>query len=240
MILTFFREREQEAMHELLVGLVHPVHLLLFTSPDTAEYGAFISDLLNELVACNELLSLEMRDRVADSALAARFGITNAPAIVVLAGEQRTDTGIRFCGLPGGYLFPALLEVVLIVGGASTNLLQPATRAFLQSLSEPLRVHVFVTANIYACLPAVMLAYRLALESAPVTATGVEVLAFPELAHRYPIKKLPTLLIGERVQITGAVSEPQLLEILQKALDPSLGAARIFYRGLPFDTGSLA
>jgi hypothetical protein len=52
-----------------------------------------------------------------------------------------------------------------------------------------------------------------------VSADGVEVTGFPELAARYRVSGVPKTVVGEHVEFVGAGSEQMLLEHVQKAAD---------------------
>jgi hypothetical protein len=50
-----------------------------------------------------------------------------------------------------------------------------------------------------------------------VTADGVEVTSFPELAQRYRISSVPKTVVGESREFVGAGPEAMLLEHVQQA-----------------------
>jgi hypothetical protein len=58
----------------------------------------------------------------------------------------------------------------------------------------------------------VRLAYRFAIASDKITADGVEVTGFPDLARRYRVSSVPTTLVGETGEFVGAQGEAALLE----------------------------
>lgn len=60
------------------------------------------------------------------------------------------------------------------------------------------------------------------MESPHVTADGVEVTGFPDLARKYRISGVPKTVVGETVEFVGAGPERMLLEHVQKAAGPSL------------------
>lgn len=61
------------------------------------------------------------------------------------------------------------------------------------------------------------LAFRFALESDKITADGVEVTGFPDLARRYRISSVPKTVVGEGLEFVGALPESQLLQQVQQA-----------------------
>lgn len=216
--MTILQDKDRAAVQEAFAGLAQPVHLVLVTSAESGEYSEVARALLDEVTALHEHLSLEVLDLVAEAERAAALGVDKAPTVVFLAGSERTDHGIRFAGLPSGYEFATLVEAIRLLGGASEAALQPATMAFLERLSAPMRLQVFVTPTCPYCPRAVVLAYRLALASPQVSAEGVEVSEFPELGDRYAVMGVPKTVIDELVHIEGAAPESVLLQKLREAL----------------------
>jgi hypothetical protein len=54
-----------------------------------------------------------------------------------------------------------------------------------------------------------------------VTADGVEVTGFPDLARKYRISGVPKTVVGEAVEFVGARPESTLLEHVQRAAETS-------------------
>ncbi len=63
------------------------------------------------------------------------------------------------------------------------------------------------------------LAYRFAIASDKITADGVEVTGFPDLARRYRISSVPKTIVGEAADFVGAQSEASLLAYVLKAAE---------------------
>jgi Thioredoxin domain len=68
----------------------------------------------------------------------------------------------------------------------------------------------------------VRLAYRFALASDKVTADGVEVTGFPDLARRYRISGVPKTVVGETGEFVGAQGEAALLQHVLKAAETAV------------------
>ena len=64
------------------------------------------------------------------------------------------------------------------------------------------------------------LAYRFAIASEKITADGVEVTGFPDLARRYRVSSVPKTIVGEAGEFVGAQPEAALLEYVLKAAQP--------------------
>ena len=197
--------------------LTRPVALALVVADRDCDLCDVTRELLEEVGALHHNLRVTVYDRTRDAARVEQLGVDKVPAIAVLDGDSATDYGIRFYGIPSGYEFATLLEAIQLVGGGQGEL-QPATRAFLGELRQPLHLQVFVTPSCPYCPRAAVLAHRLAYASPRITADVVEVSEFPELGERYQVMGVPRTVIGERVFVEGAAPEGVLVGKLKEAL----------------------
>jgi len=166
-------------------------------------------ELLQELVALSDHLYLEVFDFVAQAEVAAEHGIEKIPATVV----RGTDGGerARFFGVPAGYEFTTLLEDILEVGGAGSQI-TPETAEAIKGLEGDVHIQVFVTPTCPYCPAAVRMGHVLALASDKVTADMVMVTEFPHLAQRYSVMAVPKIVINETRTFDGALSEDLFME----------------------------
>ena len=65
------------------------------------------------------------------------------------------------------------------------------------------------------------LAQHMAVESERVTAVAIEATEFPDLSHAYRVSAVPKIVINDRVEFEGALPEPQFLEAVLRAVEPS-------------------
>ena len=66
------------------------------------------------------------------------------------------------------------------------------------------------------------LAFKFALESDKITADGIEVTGYPELARKYNVSSVPKTVVGETHEFVGAGPESMLLKHVQDAAaDPA-------------------
>jgi predicted DsbA family dithiol-disulfide isomerase len=65
----------------------------------------------------------------------------------------------------------------------------------------------------------VRLAYRFAMESERLTADGIEVTGYPDLARRYRVSSVPKTVVNETVEFVGAGPEEMLLRHVQQAAE---------------------
>ncbi len=135
-----------DQIREAFAQLKEPVQILFFGSAQNCEYCAEIQQLLDEVVVINDKVSLKVYDFQADKNVADRYHVDKYPALVVAAkdGEQISNLGIQFSGVPSGHEFATLVNDILMVSNRDSGL-SPAVRDFLKNLNEPLLLQVFVT-----------------------------------------------------------------------------------------------
>ena len=133
-------------IREVLDGLKYPVHLMFFGSKTNCDYCDDTRQLVEEVVAISDLLSVEIFDMDADADLATKFNVDKAPGLVIAAkeGEQITDFGVRLAGIPSGHEFTSLIQDIVLVSNRDSGL-NPQTREFLKGLDKPVVLQVFVT-----------------------------------------------------------------------------------------------
>jgi hypothetical protein len=61
----------------------------------------------------------------------------------------------------------------------------------------------------------------MAVASEKVTAVAIEATEFPELSQAYRVSAVPKIVINDRVEFEGALPEPQFLEAVLRAVQPS-------------------
>jgi glutaredoxin-like protein len=123
-----------------------PVGVLFFGTENGCEYCADTRQLLEEVVALSDKLSLSIYDLEQDAEIASRYRVDKAPAVVITGwdGEQMADYGMRFYGIPAGHEFSALIQALMLVSEGDSGL-QPETRQFLRELNQPVHLQVFST-----------------------------------------------------------------------------------------------
>ncbi|HEX5481980.1 MAG TPA: hypothetical protein VFZ08_05075 [Terriglobia bacterium] len=139
--MSLLREDDISEIRERLGEMTGAVKLVHFTQELNLEYGREARELLQELTATTDKLTLEINNFLLDKEKAAEYGIDKVPATVVRNGK---DFGIRFYGLPAGYEFSTLLDDILQVSKNDSGL-TAETREKLSKVIQPLHLEVFVT-----------------------------------------------------------------------------------------------
>ena len=133
-------------IREAFGSLTNPVQVLFFGSKENCDYCDDTRQLLEEVVAISDLLSLSVYDMEADADIARHFNVSMAPGIVIAAkeGDQITDLGVRMAGIPSGHEFSSLIQDLILVSSRDSGL-NPQTREMLKALTKPVLLQVFVT-----------------------------------------------------------------------------------------------
>ena len=139
-------EQVVDQIRQTFAQMKEPVQLLFFGSRENCDYCADTLQLLQEIVAIDEKLGLDIYDLQDDAAMAAKFSADKAPLIVVAAKDngQVVNYGIQYSGIPAGHEFGTLINDIVLVSGRDSGLSQEV-RDFLKHLEKPLHLQVFVT-----------------------------------------------------------------------------------------------
>ena len=206
-------------VQEAFQGLDEPVQVIFFEGED-CQFCDDTQKLLSEVVALSDLLSLEEFHLEKDQPAAERYGIDKAPGLVIAGrdGDEIIDYGIRYAGIPSGHEFSSLIQDLLTVSSRQAHL-SDETMAFLNNLTEPVHLQVFVTPTCPYCPKAVILAHRFALASEMVQAEMVESSEFQDLVTKYQVSGVPDTSINHGAgRVVGAVPESDLVAEIKKVL----------------------
>jgi glutaredoxin-like protein len=195
----FLDDNLRAQLVEAFEPLRHGVEMLVYTSSRIQVPGAEAPgeeqatlQLLREVAEASPHLSVSEQSLGSDP-LAAERGITRAPTILFReAGSDRHN--VRFIGLPSGYEFQTLVEVLRMLGSGESGLGEESA-AKIVDIDQPVRMQAFVTPTCPYCPRAVLSAYRLAMANPNVIAEGVEASEFPALAQRYRISGVPDTIV---------------------------------------------
>ena len=199
-----------------------PVQVLFFGSQDNCEYCADTRQLLEEVAAIDEKVSLNIYDLKDNADMAVKFNVDRVPAIVIAAkdGDQITNLGIQYSGIPSGHEFGTLINDIVLVSGRDSGL-SLEVREFLRHLTQPLHLQVFVTPTCPHCPRAVLLAHQMAMENPTmIRAEGVEATEFPELANQFNVRGVPQTVINAGMgTVVGSMPEKNLLAEIMRAVN---------------------
>jgi glutaredoxin-like protein len=215
-------------LQEAFAPLDRDVEMVVYTSSrvvlpgaEPAGQEAATLQLLREVAETSPRLHVVERSLGSDPDARAR-GIVRAPTTLIReAGGDRHN--IRFVGIPSGYEFQTLVEVLRMVGTGESGLGEESAER-IAALTEPVHLQSFVTPTCPYCPRAVLAAYRLALANPLVLAEGVEASEFPALAQRYRISGVPDTIIDGALgqqRVLGGQPDHVFVEAVLKVAAPA-------------------
>jgi glutaredoxin-like protein len=231
--MSLLNENIERQIRQAFEALINPVKIIMFTQGDDVpgcETCADTRQLLAEVSALSDKITLEVHDFAREMQLAEQYRIDKIPAAAILSGgdapdgapsSDPKDYGIRLYGVPAGYEFSTLIEDILMVS-RQKPVLSAKTLDELKKLTQPVNIQVFVTPTCPYCPRAVVLAHQLAMVSDLITASMVEANEFPHLSNKYQVYGVPRTVIEDVIHVEGAIPEAMLVEELMKVLDPAV------------------
>ncbi|MDI6805949.1 MAG: thioredoxin family protein [Candidatus Bathyarchaeia archaeon] len=201
-------EHKEHIKAELTEKMENPVKIIMFTQEVECQFCAQTRQLVNELAAISDKITVEIYDFLLDSDKAKKYGVDKVPALVIM-GEK--DYGVRFYGLPYGYEFQTLLESIINVSKGKTDFSEE-TKNRLKEIKAPVHIQVFVTLTCPYCPMVASTAQKFAIENDLIRADVIDISEFPHLALKYAVMGTPKTVINEKVEFVGAFPEDLFLE----------------------------
>jgi alkyl hydroperoxide reductase subunit AhpF len=140
--MAFLTPQNEQDVRRVFERLRDSVKLVIFSqSLSSAELCAENEQLVREVAALSDKITVEVLNPAIDRDRAAGYGVDRVPAIVV---EGARDYGIRFYGVPTGYEFGNLVDSIVL---ASTGepALSDETKTALAGLAADIDIKVFST-----------------------------------------------------------------------------------------------
>jgi alkyl hydroperoxide reductase subunit AhpF len=138
---------DQDKLRAAFNEMNSPVRLLFFTQALECETCPQTRQILDELPALSDKITIEEVNFVLEGDKAKQYGVDRVPGVVLEAldaeGHAR-DARIRFIGAPAGYEFISLVQAVLLVGGRESSLTEE-NRQRVMAVKQPVHMQVFTT-----------------------------------------------------------------------------------------------
>ena len=140
--MSILQPRDEEAVRKEFQRIAGPVKLVVFSQELVAQdLCRQYEQLIKEVAALSDRISVEVLNPVVDRERAAAYGIEDVPATVV---EGARDYGVRFLGIPAGYEFSNLIDSIIAVSSGEASLMAE-TKSSLATLAGDVEIKVFST-----------------------------------------------------------------------------------------------
>jgi len=219
--------KDQEYLRDRFAReLVKQVRIDFFTQKESTlfvpghqpcQYCKPARQMLEEVAALSDLISLRQHTIDEDRETFTRYGVDKVPALAFPAGDGRW---LKYYGFPGGQEFLTLVETIVDLSRGE-RLLADDVRKRLRKLKKDVLIQVFVTPSCPYCPQMARLAYHMALESPHITAEVIEAQEFQELSQRFKVRAVPTTVIDGKTMIPGAVPDTTLMDIIERLVQPT-------------------
>ncbi len=139
--MAWLSDRDQQILTENLSHLSNPVRIVFFTQSLGCDMCLTTRQILDEIVALSDKLTLEELNLVLDTEKVVEYRVDKVPAIALVGAR---DWGIRFYGAPSGYEFMSLIEAIGLASSGDSGLSEES-RALVAAVKTPMQIQVFVT-----------------------------------------------------------------------------------------------
>lgn len=140
--MAYLDARNADEVRKAFAALRDPVKLIVFSqSLAAAELCAQNEQLVGEVAALSDKISVEVLNLAIDRERAEAYGVDQVPAIVV---EGARNYGLRFYGVPAGYEFGNLIDAI-VAASTGEAALSDDTKTALEGLGSDVDIKVFST-----------------------------------------------------------------------------------------------
>jgi glutaredoxin-like protein len=211
--LAILKNHEREYVENVFKFLKEKVRISFFSQKPENQAGRETLDILKEISSISDKIHLTIYDLKENTSEAESYSIDKTPAIVV---EGKKDYGIRFFGVPSGYLISSLIEGVVQLSKNESDLTDETKRK-LSEVVNPIRLEVFVKADSPYSPTLANIAHRMALENEHISAHLINISDFPHLAMRYNIEDIPHTVVNGNISVEGALNEKDFTDKIIEA-----------------------
>lgn len=139
---AFVRARfDKELEHEVTLEFFAPSAGGLALPGQDWELAEYTRQILTEVAGLSPTIHLNAHSIVAEPEAAQTLGIVRTPATAIMGAQ---DYGIRFYGMPAGYEFATLLELIVAASQGRAPISE-SSRQVLVGLQSDVHIQVFVT-----------------------------------------------------------------------------------------------
>jgi len=211
MALSFFQSKTVREMSEEILSeedkayirekfskeMVDNVPVKLYVS-DECQYCDVVKKLLVTFVdLSNKKINLEIKKITPEDA--EKLGVDKGPIIVIGKNEE-----VRYTGAPFGEEGWAFIETLILASNKNHGINAHVDE--LKNLSKVYRVETVVTPSCPYCPHSVLNANKVAIASeGKVISDTVEAYEFPEIAEKWQVSAVPTVIISKEKPYTGNV-----------------------------------
>ena len=212
--LTILKDYERAYIKSVFGLVKNTVNISFFTQTHENQSGRETRKILEEISSISDKIHLNCYDFDKDSDAVEKYQINKLPATII---EGSKDFGIRYFGVPGGYLVSSLVEDVIQISKDESELSNQSKKK-LEKINQPLYLMIFVTPTSPYCPALANISHRLSIENEYISADVIDITTFPHLAMRYQVVDVPFTVVNEKIAIEGALDEHDFVDRIIEAI----------------------
>ena len=203
-----------EQIKKALEPMKQAVKMVLFTKEGECNTCKETHQLLTEISALNDNISVEFKDIEKDQKDAAMYGIDAVPTFVMLDDKDEYK-GVKFQGIPAGHEINSFLSALIYMSGVEFQM-DAEMLERIKKIDKPVDIKVFVTLSCPHCPGAVSTAHSLAMLNKNVQASMIESQTFYDLSMKYKVSGVPKIIINDTYELLGNQPIDAFLKEIEK------------------------
>jgi len=198
---NLLNEEVSKQIKEALAPMKNEITMVLFTKEGGCNTCSETEQLLTEVKALNDKISVEVKDIDKDKDDAEKYHILDVPTFVIL-DDKKKYKGVKFQGIPAGHEINSFLSAIVFMSGLDLGLDKKIIER-LNKIDKPVDIKVFVTLSCPHCPGAVATAHSLAMLNENIEASMIEAQTFQELSVKHKVSGVPKIIINDELELVG-------------------------------------
>ena len=206
---NFFDKETGKQLDEVFDRMAHPLILKLYLNQK--QESAQLKQYMEAMSRRTEKLSVIVAEEGTDGDSIP----ANERPFVRILGEDGSDTGLGFHGVPGGHEFTSFVIGLYNAAGPGQEV-DAQIMERIHAIKKPLHIKILVTLACSMCPDLVTAAQKIAAENPQVTAEIYDVMLYPSYQKRYKVMSVPCLVVNDEHVAFGRKTLPELLDYLDE------------------------
>lgn len=213
-MVNLLNQEVTQQIETILKQAKNDITIVLFTKSGDCPTCKETTQLLEEVSALSERITLTKKDINDDETIAKQYGITLTPSFVLLDSENNYQ-GVKFNGIPAGHEINSFITALLEMAGQPIQY-DETVKARISTLQKDVNIKVFVTLSCPHCPGAVQNAHRIAMLNKNIEGEMIEAQTFGPMANRYDVSGVPKIVINDEHELVGNQPVEAFLDIIEK------------------------
>ena len=191
-----------------------PSTITLVSFLNESEKSKELDSFLQEIDAISEKVNYVKKIFGEDETLEKSNNISRPTSFTLLKDEK--NTGINFCGIPGGHEFNSFILAVLGLAGIGKKL-EGDQLTKIQAISKSLNIETYISLSCTKCPEVVQALNLIAMNNENITASLVDGGVYPDEVKEKNIQGVPVVYINGEKASVGEKTIEELINIIKNA-----------------------